>query len=82
VNCGEPLICFRVLQVTIWLANLRLLKLILRAWNEEMFGNIERKKQLLSDDSQVLDGLEEGKGLNEEITRRLLGLMNWRGQFF
>jgi hypothetical protein len=49
---------------------LKALKADLRAWNEE-FGNIRRKKQALMEDLQVLEGLEEERGLYEaELTRK------------
>jgi hypothetical protein len=35
------------------------LKIDLRVWNEEVFANIERKKKLILEELQVLEGLEE-----------------------
>jgi hypothetical protein len=42
------------------------LKVYLNAWNEEVFGNVERKKKLLMEDLWVLEGLKEGRGPSEE----------------
>jgi hypothetical protein len=54
-------------------AELKALKSNLKAWNEEDFGNVERKKQLLLVDLQVLEGLEEERGLvKEEIMRKVV----------
>jgi hypothetical protein len=54
-------------------AELKALKSNLKAWNEEDFGNVERKKQLLLVDLRVLEGLEEERGLvKEEIMRKVV----------
>jgi hypothetical protein len=42
------------------------LKLDLKRWNEEVFGNIERNKRILIKDLQVFDRHEESRALNEE----------------
>jgi hypothetical protein len=42
----------------------------LRAWIEEGFGNIGRKKHVLLEKLRVLEDLEEERGLYEEITRK------------
>jgi hypothetical protein len=38
-------------------------------WNEEVFGNVERKKKLQMDYLQVLEGLEKDGALSEERNR-------------
>jgi hypothetical protein len=35
-----------------------------------VFGNVESKKKFLLEDLQVLEGLEEGRGLSEEVKLR------------
>jgi len=39
------------------------LKSYLRRWNEEIFGNVGRKKKLFLEELHVFDVLEEGKAL-------------------
>jgi hypothetical protein len=48
---------------------LKTLKVDLRMWNEEVFGNVERKKKLQMDYLQVLEGLEKDGALSEERNR-------------
>jgi hypothetical protein len=38
---------------------LKALKVDLRTWNEQVFGNVESKKKSLLEELHVLDGLEE-----------------------
>jgi hypothetical protein len=45
---------------------LKALKLDLKRWNEEVFGNTERNKRILIEDLQVFDRHEESRALNEE----------------
>jgi hypothetical protein len=45
---------------------LKALKLDLKRWNEEVFGNIERNKRILIEDLQVFDRHEESRALDEE----------------
>ena len=45
---------------------LKALKLDLKRWNEEVFGNIERNKRVLMEDLQVFDRHEERRALEEE----------------
>jgi len=42
------------------------LKVDLKKWNEEIFGNVERKKKLLLEELHVLDVLEEERALGVE----------------
>ncbi|XP_059450778.1 uncharacterized protein LOC132181539 [Corylus avellana] len=50
---------------------LKALKLNLKTWNEEVFGNIERNKRTLLEDLRVFDEHEESRALNvEELARK------------
>jgi hypothetical protein len=42
------------------------LKANLRRWNEEVFGNVERKKKFVLEDLHVLDIVEEDRALGVE----------------
>jgi hypothetical protein len=46
------------------------LKVDLRVWNEEVFGNVDKKKKLFLDDLRILEGLEEERDLSEEEKMR------------
>jgi hypothetical protein len=46
------------------------LKLNLKTWNEEVFGNIERNKMILLEDLRVFDVQEESRALDEEELMR------------
>jgi hypothetical protein len=45
---------------------LKALKLDLKKWNEEIFGNVERNKKKLFEDLQALNAVEESRVLIEE----------------
>jgi len=45
---------------------LKVLKADLRIWNEEVFGNVGRKKKILWEESQVLEISEEERALGDE----------------
>jgi len=45
---------------------LKALKLDLKKWNEEVFGNVERNKRKLIEDLQAFDVIEESRALGEE----------------
>jgi hypothetical protein len=62
---------------------LKPLKGDLRVWNEEVFGNVERKKKLILEDLRVLEVLEEGRVLSEEEKlRKVMVINDLGGQFF
>ena len=48
---------------------LKALKGDLRRWNNEIFGNVGKRKKVLLDDIRELDILGDGRGLNEEERR-------------
>jgi hypothetical protein len=49
---------------------LKSLKGDLRRWNDEIFGHVGKRKKVLLDGIWELDGIGEGRGLNEEEGRR------------
>jgi hypothetical protein len=46
------------------------LKIDLKKWNEEVFGNVERKKRNLLEDLRVFDEIEEGRALGVEKIKK------------
>jgi hypothetical protein len=50
---------------------LKALKLKLKKWNEEVFGNVERNKRIIVEDLRAFDVLEEGRALGgEELLKK------------
>jgi hypothetical protein len=50
---------------------LKALKLDLKKWNKEVFGNVERNKRKLFEDLQALDFVEESRALvDEELLKK------------
>jgi hypothetical protein len=49
---------------------LKALKIDLKRWNEEVFGNVERKKKILLEELHVFYVLEEGRVLGVEKMRK------------
>ena len=50
---------------------LKALKMNLKTWNEEVFGNIDSNKRMLLDELRMLDGFEESRALDlEEFIRK------------
>jgi hypothetical protein len=47
------------------------LKLDLKRWNEEVFGNIGRNKRIHLEDLWVFDMHEESMALDEELMRKV-----------
>jgi hypothetical protein len=56
---------------------LKALKADLKVWNEEVFGNIDRQKNILLEELRDLEVVEEEKALSVEERVRLL--VTWRG---
>ncbi|XP_059436099.1 uncharacterized protein LOC132169027 [Corylus avellana] len=54
----------------VFACKLKALKLNLKTWNEEVFGNIERNKRVLLEDLRVFDEHEESMALIEEELAR------------
>ena len=47
-------------------SKLKALKVDLRKWNEEVFGDVERKKKILWEEVCVVDIIEEVRALDDE----------------
>jgi hypothetical protein len=47
-------------------SKLKALKVDLKRWNEEVFGNVERKKKILLEELHVFDIIEEERALGVE----------------
>jgi hypothetical protein len=62
--------CFQGSSSYILTCKLKALKVDLRVWNEEVFGNVDKKKKLFLDDLRILEGLEEERDLSEEEKMR------------
>jgi len=60
------LLSFSRLSNFILASKLKALKSDLRRWNEEIFGNVGRKKKLFLEELHVFDVLEEGRALGVE----------------
>jgi hypothetical protein len=57
---------FQGLPSFILARKLKVLKADLRIWNEEVIGNVGRKKKILWEESQVLEISEEERALGDE----------------
>jgi hypothetical protein len=47
-------------------SKLKALKIYLKRWNKEVFGNVERKRKILLEELRVLDAFEEESALGVE----------------
>jgi len=55
----------------LFVPKLKALKLDLKKWNEEVFGNVERNKRIFVEDLRAFEALEEGRALGgEELLKK------------
>jgi hypothetical protein len=72
---GGRLIAFKALLASSSLKSFKALKVDLKRWNEQEFGNVEFRKKMHMEELCTFDRLEEQHGLSPEEKERKCGVI-------